>query len=97
MGGLRGRRSGWGWGYFFIGGVLMEGEVEVEDGFFDVLGQVYFLPDYSDCYLYSLTMTVSPFLTEMISVSPFPDSFFESGRLRMATRIFGCSIFKYTN
>ena len=39
-------------------------------------------------------MTVSEFFTEMMSVSPLAPSFLERGRLRIATRILGCSIFK---
>lgn len=53
------RRSGWTALYLFVVGVLVEGEVEVEDGLFEVLGEVDFLSDWEDIYLYSLTMTVS--------------------------------------
>lgn len=39
--------------------MLVEGEVEVEDGLFEVLGEVDLLSGWEDMYLYSLTMTVS--------------------------------------
>lgn len=79
--------------YLFVAGLLIEREVEVEYGFFEELGQINFLSAWIDAYLYSLTITVSPFLTETVSDS-FRDAYFlESGRLRMATRILGCSIF----
>lgn len=81
-------------GYLFVLGLFVEGEVEVKYGFFEVLGEVYLLPGLDREYLYSLTMTVSEFLTETMSPSPLLSSFLERGRLRMATRIFGCSIFK---
>ena len=62
------RRSDSREGYLVVLALLIEGEVEVEDGFFEVLGEVHFLPACRGGYLYSLTMTVSWFLTEMMSV-----------------------------
>lgn len=79
--------------YLFVAGLLVEGEVEVEYGFFEELGEINFLSGWMDAYLYSLTITVSPFLTETMSDSLRDAYFLERGRLRMATRILGCSIF----
>jgi hypothetical protein len=72
----------------------MKREVEVEDGLLNKLGEVDLLPEYDEGYLYSLTMIVSEFLTATTSVSPRDISFLERGRLRIATVIFGCYIFK---
>jgi len=38
--------------YFFIMCVLVEGEVEIENGFFKKLGEIYFLPAFTVFYLY---------------------------------------------
>lgn len=38
--------------YFFIMCVLIEGEVEIENGFFKKLGEIYFLPAFTVFYLY---------------------------------------------
>ena len=70
---------------------LVEGEVEVEDALLDVLGEVHLLPAWMMCYLYSETMTASPFLTAMTSVSLRCSSFLLRGLLRMITDILGCS------
>ena len=80
--------------YFFILGILVKGEVKIENRFFKKFGEIYFLSMFTVIYLYSLTITVSEFFTEMMSVSPRAPSFLERGRLRIATRILGCSIFK---
>ena len=80
--------------YFFILSILVESEVKVENGFFEKFGEIYFLSVFTVIYLYSLTITVSEFFTEMVSVSPRDPSFLERGGLRIATRILGCSIFK---
>lgn len=75
--------------------VLIEGEIEVEDGFFEEFGEVDFLSEWGEGYLYSLTMTVSPVLMATMSLSPLDDYFLERGRLRIATNILGCYIFKF--
>jgi len=80
--------------YLFIMSLLVKSEVEVENGFLQILGQIHLLPAFTSDYLYSLTMTVSEFFTEIMSVSPLELYFLERGRLRIATRILGCSIFK---
>lgn len=38
--------------YFFIVRVLIEGEVEIENGFFEKLGEIYFLSVFTVIYLY---------------------------------------------
>ena len=46
------RRSGSTVLYLFVVGVLVEGEVEVEDGLFEVFGEVDLLSGWEDMYLY---------------------------------------------
>ena len=88
------RKSASAFSYLLVVAVLVEGEVEVEDGFFEEFGEIDLLPLFGGGYLYSLTITVSAFFTEIMSLSPRVLYFLESGRLRMATRILGCYIFK---
>ena len=38
--------------YLLVGGFFVEGEVEVEDGLFEVLGEIDFLPVWVEDYLY---------------------------------------------
>jgi hypothetical protein len=38
--------------YLLVRGFLVEGEVEVEDGLLEVLGEIYFLPVWVEDYLY---------------------------------------------
>ena len=52
MVGQRISRSGCGWVYLFVVAVFVEGEVEVEDGLFEVLGEVHFLSAWGAWYLY---------------------------------------------
>ncbi len=89
------RKSQWLVNYLFIGGLLIESEIEIENCLLKILGQIHLLPEFRLwCYLYSLTMTVYLFLTAMMSVYPFDYSFFDKGRFRIATKILGSSIFK---
>lgn len=88
-------KSQWIAKYLLIIGILIESEVEIEYSFLKIFGEIHFLSEYRMHYLYSLTITVSRFLTLMISVYALDYSFFESGLFRMATKILGSSIFKF--
>lgn len=52
MGGLPVRRSLLNMDYFLVLRVLIEGEVEIENGFFEKLGKIYFLSACTAMYLY---------------------------------------------
>lgn len=75
-----------------VGGGLVEGEVEVEGGLLEVLGEVDLDSALAGAYLNSLTVTCPLPGTRTMSDSPRASSFLFSGRLRMATVIFGVSL-----
>jgi hypothetical protein len=56
--------------YFFILRLLVESKVEVKDCLLEKFGEIDLLSVLKVIYLYSLTMTVSEFLTNMMSLSP---------------------------
>lgn len=76
-------------GNLLVVGLLVEGEVKIKNCLLEILGQVYFLPLLDGIYLYSLTISVYRFLTDMISVSPLDYSFLLRGLFRIATKILG--------
>lgn len=78
--------------YFFVVDFLVEGVIEIEDGFLEELGQVHLLSVSVSTYLYSLTITVSLLFTVTMSCSPLDNYFLDRGRLRIATSILGCYI-----
>lgn len=83
---------------FFVIGILVISEVEVESRFFQVLGQIDFLSELTSKYLYSLIVTCPPAPTRTMSVSDLWISFLFRGRFLMATVILGVSvIFMFSN
>jgi hypothetical protein len=72
-----------------VSGVLVVGEVEVEGGFLEVLGEIDLLPEFLGSYLYSLMMTCPWVPIFTISLSFFCSYFLLRGLLRMATVILG--------
>ena len=52
MDGLQANKSQLQLSYFFIMRVLIEGEVKIENGFFEKLGEIYFLSVFTVIYLY---------------------------------------------